>query len=134
MMTPVCRVAIPEGLEKAFPLVRKLFDAVDLSIVNPHTGSITTWTEEGFQKSVSPATLIDDVISGAIRNIQFWRTASDDVFVSWKFIDGGCMFSIYLNGVDPELCGKIAGKIVEISLSEHRMKYGEGTFLSIDLE
>ncbi|MEF9387378.1 hypothetical protein V4890_17400 [Ralstonia solanacearum species complex bacterium KE056] len=134
MATPVCRVLIPEALEQAFLFVVALFDAVGLTITNPESLRVTTWTDNGEQKEIPETIAIREVTSGSIRNVQFWKNPSEDVFVSWDERIDGCMFSIFLDGVDSDLAVALIGKFTKPLLTEFRTQYQEGTALTLLFE
>lgn len=134
MVKPVCRVLIPEVLERAFLFVNDFLEALGLSIANPESAKITTWTNEGEQIEIPVERVVGEIASGAVNNIQFWKTSSEDVFVAWREGADGCSFSIYLDGVDSDLSVMLASKLVESVLVRFRNRYGEGVALTVEFE
>lgn len=134
MAKPMCAVFIPETLELAFPFVVAMLKVLGLSIVNPGNMRITTWTDEGDQLEIFEANVSQEVNLGTVRNVQFWRTASEDVFVSWEELQGGCMFSFYFGGVSDDLSVALTSKFAEIVLKKFRAKYRDGPALTIAFE
>ncbi|WP_162877949.1 hypothetical protein [Trinickia diaoshuihuensis] len=134
MAKPVCCVLIPETLEQAFPLVVALLEGLGVSLAHPDNSRITTWTEEGDQKEIVGTDVVGQVVSGAISNVQFWKTGSEDVFVAWKENSGGCRFSFYLDGVDAVFAAALTSKLAETVLETFRFQYGEGAALTIEFE
>lgn len=134
MVWPVLRILIPDVLEQAFPVVVELLGECGLKVENPYSFKITTWSDSGDQESIPPGNLLSEVLGANITNIQFWSTPEDDVFVSWKGGPQGCVFSIYLNGVDRVLAARIVSKFAEEVLVKYKIKYGIGDALSIVFE
>ncbi len=134
MVKPVCRVLIPETLERAFRFVNDFLETQGLSIANPESAKITTWTNEGEQRDVPVIRVVGEITSGAVNNIQFWKTSSEDVFVAWKEGADGCSFSIYLDGVDSALSVMLVSRLVESVLVRFRNRYGEGRALTVEFE
>lgn len=134
MATPVCRILVPEALEQAFLLVAALLESAGLFIANPASKRITTWTDDGEQKDVPGTTVIREVTSGSVRNIQFWKNLGEDVFVSWEERLDGCMFSIFLDGVDSDLAVTLIGSFTKLVLTTFRGRYHEGAVVTIAFE
>ncbi|MBX9432194.1 hypothetical protein [Ralstonia pseudosolanacearum] len=134
MVKPVCKVLIPETLERAFLFVADFLAALGLSIENPESAKITTWTNEGDQKEILVERVIGEVASGAVNNVQFWKNSSEDVFVAWREGADGCSFSIYLDGMDSALSVMLTSKLVESVLVGFRNRYGEGVALTVEFE
>jgi len=134
MARPVCRVRIPETLEQAFLFVAALLEALGLSLTNPRSAKITTWNDDGDQVEIAAATVCSAVLSGSLRNVQFWRTASEDVFVAWENVQGGCTFSIYLDGLDSAFAVLLISRLVEPVLTTFRSRYDDGEVFAIVFE
>jgi len=134
MAKPVCRVLIPEALERAFPLVVALLKTLGFSITNPETAKVTTWTDDGDQKEIPATNVVRDVVSGAIHNVQFWKTASEDVFLAWEDGNEKCTFAIYLDGLDSVSAMTLIAEFVEMVLTKLRTRYGEGVALTVEFE
>jgi hypothetical protein len=134
MVRPVCRVLIPETLEQAFLFFAALLESLDLSLANPASAKITAWTDDGDQIEVATANMLPDVLSGSINNIQFWRNANEDVFVAWKHVQGGCAFSVYLDGLDFALSIALVSKITESVLIKFWSRYNDRQALVLEFE
>lgn len=134
MARPVCRVRIPETLEQAFLFVVALLEALGLSLTNPSSAKITTWNDDGDQVEIAAARVCSAVLSGSLRNVQFWRTASEDVFVAWENVQGGCTFSIYLDGLDSAFAVLLISRLVEPVLTTFRSRYDDGEVFAIAFE
>lgn len=134
MTKPVCRVVIPEALDRAFPLVAALLKALGFSLTNPDTAKVTTWTDDGDQKEIPVTSVVREVVSGAIHNVQFWKTASEDVFLAWEDDTDKCTFAIYLDGLDSVSAIKLIAEFVELALTKLRTRYGEGVALTVEFE
>ncbi|WP_216108184.1 hypothetical protein [Burkholderia plantarii] len=134
MAKPVCRVLIPETLEQAFLFVVALLEALGLTLTNPSSAKITTWTDDGDQVEIASAEVLSEVLSGSLHNVQFWRNASEDVFVAWENTQGRCTFKIYLDGVDSTFAVVVTAKLAEAVLTKFRSDYGDGPTLAIEFE
>lgn len=134
MARPVCRVRIPETLDQAFLFVVALLEALGLSLTNPSSAKITTWNDDGDQVEIAAATVCSAVLSGSLRNVQFWRTTSEDVFVAWENVQGGCTFSIYLDGLDSAFAVLLISRLVEPVLTTFRSRYDDGEVFAIVFE
>lgn len=134
MTKPVCRVAIPQALEQAFPFVAALLNTLGLSLTNPDTAKVTTWTDDGDQKEIEATKVVGEAVSGAIKNIQFWKTGSEDVFLTWHDHIDKCTFVIYLDGLDSGFAVRLITKFVELALTKLRTRYGEGVALTVEFE
>lgn len=134
MPAPVCHVLIPDRPDRAIPFVVPLFETSGLSVKNPHTGKITTWNEDGTQEEIAEAQAYQLIAGGHVQNIQFWKTASDDVFVSWEERADGCMLSIFLDGVSADLADGLVGLFTRSALTTFREKYGETIVLTFSFQ
>jgi hypothetical protein len=120
LANPVCRVLIPETLEHAFLFVVALLEALGLTLTNPGSSKITAWTDDGDQIEIATGKVLADVISGSLHNVQFRRSASEDVFVAWEHAQGQCIFSIYLDGLDSVFAVALIAKFAESVLKKFR--------------
>ncbi|MFJ3464518.1 hypothetical protein [Achromobacter spanius] len=134
MAWPILKVVIPEVLETAFVVVRNALEECGLKLENPDNSRITTWGVDGEQKIVPIGDVSSEVMGGGVINIQFWCTAEDDVFVAWKEESRGCLFSIYLNGVECDVAVRIVSKLAGIVLLNYRLTYGDGEALAVTFE
>lgn len=134
MGKPVFRVLIPGTLEYAFIFVADILKTIGLSIENPGRKKVTTWADDGDQKEISVASVVGAVVSGGIRNVQFWKTSSEDVFVAWQEGANGYSFSIYLDGVDHVFLVMLASKLTESVLMKFGSQYGESVALAVEFE
>ncbi|MCI0151935.1 hypothetical protein KNO81_39550 [Paraburkholderia sediminicola] len=133
-MRGVCQVLIPSSLEEAFRFVADLMKALGVSLANPASGKITTWTDEGEQVEIASADLHGKVAVGEISNVQFWRSESEDIFVSWNPDDAAFAFSFYLDGVDDAISVSIASKLIEAVLVTYRRSYKGGDVFTVSFE
>lgn len=134
MVRPVCRVLIPETLEQAFLWVAALLEGFGMSLANPGNARITTWTDDGDQREIVDTSVVRQVVSGVVSNVQFWKTESEDVFVTWTEGNGGCRFSFYLDGVDSVFATALTSKLAETVLVTFRSQYDEGAVFTIEFE
>lgn len=134
MARPVCHVRIPESLDQAFPFVVSLLGELGLSLTNPGNAKITAWNDSGDQVELATEKVHLAVISGSVRNIQFWRTVSEDVFVAWENAQVGCLFSFYLDGLDPAFAVLLASRLAESVLMTFRSRCDDGDVLTISFE
>lgn len=130
----VCRVAIPEALERAFPLIDALLKTLGFSLTNPDTAKVTTWTDDGDQNEIPATNVVGDVVLGALQNVQFWRAASEDIFLAWEEDTDKCTFAIYLDGLDSVSAIRVIAEFVELVLTKLRTRYGEGVALTVEFE
>ncbi|WP_155740763.1 hypothetical protein [Burkholderia territorii] len=121
-------------MDQAFPFVVSLLEALGLSLTNPGNAKITTWNDRGEQVMLGAGTVHSAVMSGSLRNIQFWRTVSEDVFVAWENVKGGCTFSFYLDGLDSNFAVLLTSRFVESVLTTFRSRYDDGEVLTISFE
>ncbi|NVH74001.1 hypothetical protein FSB08_15835 [Paraburkholderia sp. JPY432] len=134
MAKPVCRVLIPETLEQAFLFVVALLDGLGLTLTNPDSSKITTWTDDGDQVEIATGKVLSEVLSGSLRNVQFWRSASEDVFVAWENAQGQCTFTIYLDGLDSAFAVALTAKFAESVLTKFRSDYVDGQAFAVEFE
>lgn len=134
MAKPVCRVLIPYTLEQAFLFVIPLLETLGLTLTNPGSAKITTWTDDGDQVEIAAVKVLSEVLSGSLRNVQFWRSASEDVFVAWENAQGRCTFSIYLDGLDSAFAVALTAKFAESVLTKFRSDYGDGLAFAVEFE
>lgn len=134
MAKPVCRVLIPETLEHAFLFVVALLEGLGLALTNPGSAKITTWTDEGDQVEIATGKVFSEVLSGSLRNVQFWRSASEDVFVAWENVQDRCMFSIHLDGLDSTFAVALTAKFAEAVLMKFRSAYDDGPAIAVEFE
>lgn len=134
MARGVCRVLIPETLEGAFLGIVAMLKMIGASLANPGNGKITTWTDDGDQVEIPDAEVIGKVASGDIRNVQFWKTESKDVFVAWREDKTGYLFSLYLDGLENDIAVALVAKLAEAVLAKYRNQYDEGAAFTIEFE
>lgn len=134
MAKPVCNLFIPASLEQAFAFVQRQLIDLGLSFVNPWNSKITTWTEDGTQLEFVSRDILHAVVSEELRNVQFWINSSEDVFVSWKECEGGCVFSLYLDGLDLSWVTALTAKLSGTLLPEFWSRYNNGTAFNIVFE
>jgi len=109
-------------------------EELGLSLTNPGNAKITTWNDSGDQVELAAEKVHLAVISGSLRNIQFWKTVSEDVFVAWENVQGGCTFSFYLDGLDPTFTVLLMSRFAELVLTKFRSRYDDGDVLTISFE
>lgn len=134
MAKPVCRLLIPETLELAFLFVVTLLEGLGLTLTNPGSAKITIWTGEEDQVEIAIGKVFSEVLSGSLRNVQFWRSASEDVFVAWENVQGRCMFSIYPDGLGSVFAVALTSKFAEAMLTKFRSAYSDGQALAVEFE
>ncbi len=133
-MDCVCYVLIPSAIEKAFLLICETLKKSGASLLNPESEKVMTWSDTGDKVEFVEANIMHEVISGHVKNVQFWVTDSQDVFVSWSQQDEGWRFSIYLDGLPTALAAKLTSLLMEIVLIKHKSCYGDATAFSIVFE
>lgn len=92
MTKPLCNVLIPGPFELGFIRLKDILSRSGLSLINPGNSKITSWTDEGEQIEIAASEVSTTVSILNISNIQFWKTAEEDVFVSWRLQQGGTFF------------------------------------------
>ncbi|WP_414447866.1 hypothetical protein AB4851_14910 [Burkholderia sp. 22PA0099] len=135
MTAGIFRVSIPESLDMAFTFIKNCLNSSGLMIQNSETGIITSWSEEGEQIVTASEDLLHKIKSGYLKNVQFWISSSDDIFVSWSENDRGLsVFSIYLDGVDIGCSLDVASKIMEGLLTQYTNMNLSGCVFSMAFE
>ncbi|MBN3755503.1 hypothetical protein G3N95_21345 [Paraburkholderia sp. Tr-20389] len=134
MATRIFRVSIPEGLDLAFTFIAACIDSAGLTIKNPETDKITSWSDEGEQVVTASERILPKINSGELTNVQFWSSSSDDMFVSWS--RDGCLstFSLHLDGVDVTQSVAVASKLIEGLLTKYTSKQIAGDVFAVNFE
>ncbi|ALS59998.1 hypothetical protein AT302_09720 [Pandoraea norimbergensis] len=114
---------IPDTLEQSFVFVVTMLEAFGLTISNPQNSKVTTWDESGVQIEIAAENVPNAVLTGSILNIQFWKSAGEDMFVAWETVDGGCSFSFFLDGLDSNFSLMLVAKLAESALTRFRSRY-----------
>ncbi len=119
MTTRIFRVSVPERLDLAFIFIMACLNSAGLVIQNPETGRITSWSDEGEQVVTASEDLLREIKSGALKNVQFWISSCDDMFVSWSADGRLSIFSLYLDGVDIDRSVVVASRLIEGLLARY---------------
>lgn len=119
MATRVLRVSIPERLDLAFTFVAACLNSAGVVIKNPETGRITSWSDEGEQVVTAAEDLLQEIKSGALKNVQFWISSSEDMFVSWNEDGRLSIFSLHLDGVGIDRSVAVASRLIEGLLTDY---------------
>ncbi len=69
-----------------------------------------------------------------MKNVQFWRSDSDDLFVSWIDASPGWEFSFHLNGVIPELKIALVTALASAILVDLKLQYEDESAFRIDFD
>ena len=68
-------------------------------------------------------TIINEASAATMKNVQFWSTSSEDLFVSWIEASPGWLFSFHLNGVNPELKIALTTALSNSVLTDLKLQY-----------
>ncbi|MDR5775652.1 MULTISPECIES: hypothetical protein [unclassified Caballeronia] len=88
-------------------------------IENPETGRVTSWSDEGEQIVTATENLLHEIKSRALKNVQFWISRSEDMFVSWNEDGNQSVFSLHLDGVDVSRSVAVASSLIEGLLTQY---------------
>ncbi|KVQ76390.1 hypothetical protein WM28_22090 [Burkholderia ubonensis] len=134
MAKPILVVLLKDPFPEAFHYVETLLQPLGFLLANPDSGLITHWTDDGRQLAVSRAEIVDEGSTGGVKNVQFWRSNSYDLFVSWIDAVSGWEFSFHLNGVTPELKIALATALSSAILVDLKLQYIGESALRIDFD
>lgn len=113
-------------------MIERIFCDSNFYLENPGNGSITTFTDDGEQKSIERSDLFEFIESGSINNVQFWKTSGMDSSVYWKTDGEYAIFSLYVDGIDAHAVGILSAKIAEFYLTDGRkMRIKDGPAFSL---
>ncbi|NIE55144.1 MULTISPECIES: hypothetical protein [unclassified Burkholderia] len=128
------RISIPGDLDSAFSFLATCIGSAGLTLKNPGTGEITSWSDEGAQIVTAADEVLLKIKSGDMANVQFWSSSSEDMFVSWSQGDCQTIFSLYLDGVDVNYSVAVASKIIEGLLAQDVCGKLFGDVFSLNIE
>lgn len=134
MAKPFLTVLVKGSFPEAFGFVETLLQPLGFLLVNPDSGQITHWSDDGQQIAISRTWIIDEAQTGKAKNVQFWQSGCDDLFVSWIDASPGWEFSFHLDGVTPELKVALATALSNAILVDLRLQYGEECALRIEFD
>lgn len=134
MATRIFRVSIPTDLASAFSFIAACVNSAGLILQNPETGKITSWSDDGQQIVTVSAEVLEKIKSGELKNVQFWSSPSDDMFVSWDGDGRLSTFSLHLDGVDVIHCVAVASKVIEGLLARDASKDLAGDVFAVNFE
>ncbi|MFM0478478.1 hypothetical protein PQQ60_30565 [Paraburkholderia strydomiana] len=130
ILTILLKGTFPENLR----FVENLLQPLGLLLANPDSGLITHWSDDGRQVAVSRAAIVDEVSAGVMKNVQFWETGCEDLFVSWLDVSSGWEFSFHLDGVTPTLKIALATVLSNAVLIDLQQHYQDETVFRIDFD
>ncbi|CAB3759171.1 hypothetical protein GQ57_20125 [Burkholderia sp. MSh2] len=134
MAKPILILVLKGSFPDAFCFVETLLQSLGFLLANPDSGRVTHWSDDGQQSAVSRAGIVDEAPAGVVKNVQFWRSGDDDLFVSWIDVSPGWEFSFHLNGVTAELKVALATALSKAVLVDLKLQYGEESALRIDFD
>ncbi|MCA7931531.1 hypothetical protein LGM45_21020 [Burkholderia cepacia] len=134
MAKPILIVLLKGPFPEAFCFVETLLKPLGFLLANPDSGRITHWSDDGQQIDVSRAKIVDEASTGVMKNVQFWRSDSDDLFVSWIDASPGWEFSFHLNGVIPELKIALVTALASAILVDLKLQYEDESAFRIDFD
>jgi hypothetical protein len=119
MATRILRVSIPGRLVLAFTFIAACLNSAGLVIENPETGRVTSWSDKGEQIVTATENLLHEIKSRVLKNVQFWISRSEDMFVSWNEDGNQSVFSLHLDGVDVSRSVAVASSLIEGLLTQY---------------
>ncbi|WP_321839590.1 hypothetical protein [Paraburkholderia bannensis] len=134
MASRTFRVSVPDELDFAFAFITERLNSAGLTIQNPYTGKITSWSEEGDQVVTATEDVLTEIKSAKLTNVQFWASSSDDLFVSWNWDGHLSIFSFHLNGLEVSRTIAIASNLIEGLLIKYASNKLSGDVFVVNFE
>lgn len=134
MAKPILTILLKGTFGENFRFVETLLEPLGLLLANPDSGRITHWSDDGRQIVISHSAIVDEASAGVMKNVQFWGTGCDDLFVSWLNASSGWEFSFHLNGVTPTLKIALANVLSNAVLIDLQQQYQDESAFRIDFD
>ncbi|OJA45134.1 hypothetical protein BGV66_19590 [Burkholderia ubonensis] len=134
MAKPILTILLKRPFPDAFRFIEASLQSLGFLLVNPESGQVTHWSDDGEQIPISRTKISDDASTGTVKNVQFWKTNCDDLFVSWADTSSGWRFSFHLNGVAPELKVALATALSNSVLIDLKQQYENECAFRIDFD
>ncbi|CAE6740673.1 hypothetical protein R75461_02454 [Paraburkholderia nemoris] len=134
MAKPILTVSLKGPFPEAFRFVEALLQPLGLLLTNPESGRVTHWGDDGEPIAIPRNKIVDEASAGLVKNVQFWKTSSHDLFVSWVDTSPGWQFSFHLDGVTPELKMALATILSNSVLVDRRVHYQDECAFRIDFD
>jgi hypothetical protein len=134
MAKPILTVLLKGPFPDTFGFIEELLEPLGFQLVNPESGRITHWLDSGEQITIPRDMVIDEASAGRQKNVQFWETGTDDLFVSWADTGSGWRFSFHLNGVAPESKLALATVLCNSVLGDLKFQYEDECAFGIDFD
>ena len=123
MAKPILTILLKGPFSDAFRFVETLLQPLGFVLANPGSGRVTHWSDDGEQITMPRDTIINEASAATMKNVQFWSTSSEDLFVSWIEASPGWLFSFHLNGVNPELKIALTTALSNSVLTDLKLQY-----------
>lgn len=134
MAKPVLTVLLKGPFPDVFRLVEALLQPLGWELANPESGRVTHWSDEGEQIAIPSGKIICEASTATVKNVQFWNTNSEDLFVSWIDASPGWRFSFHLDGVTPESNVALTTALSNLVLNDLKLQYEDECVFRIDFD
>lgn len=92
--------------------LEKTLKSIGAQLANPADGRITWFSTEGEQLVCNRCDIAYRLKQGEESNVQFWFSASEDLFVSWSFDGHTTSFVFALDGVEPRQIAALVASVL----------------------
>lgn len=134
MAKPILAVLLKGPFPDVFRLVEALLQPLGFVLANPESGRVTHWSDDGEQIAIPRDRINYEASTATVKNVQFWNTSSEDLFVSWVDASPGWWFSFHLDGVTPELKVALTTVLSNSVLIDLKLQYEDECALRIDFD
>lgn len=134
MAKPILTVLLKGSFPDIFRFVEALLQPLGFSLANPETGRVTPWSDDGEQIAIPRDMTTNQASMATPKNVQFWGTSNEDLFVSWVDASSGWWFSFHLDGITPELTVALTTAISNLVLVELKRQYEDECAFRIDFD
>ncbi|NYH26834.1 hypothetical protein [Paraburkholderia bryophila] len=134
MAKPILTVLLKGSFLDVFRFVEALLLPLGFSLANPGSGRVTHWSDDGEQIAIPRDMITNQASMSTPKNVQFWSTSSEDLFVSWVDASLGWWFSFHLDGVIPELRVALTTALSNSVLIESKLQYEDECAFRIDFD
>jgi len=134
MAKPILTVLLKGPFPDVFRFVEALLQPLGFVLANPESGRVTHWSDDGEQIAIPRDRIINEASSATVKNVQFWSTSNEDLFVSWVDASPGWWFSFHLDGVTPELKVALTTALSNSVLIDLKLQYEDECAIRIDFD
>ncbi|WP_175702054.1 hypothetical protein [Burkholderia ambifaria] len=134
MAKPILTVLLKRPFPDAFRFIEAMLQPLGFLLLNPESRQIMHWSDEGEQIPIPLDKISDEASTGTIKNVHFWKTGCDDLFMSWVDTSSGWSFSFHLDGVAPELKVALATALLNSVLIDLKQQYEDECAFRIDFD